>query len=129
MTVAGRLCREASPFDGPTVVVAPHAPLAACLPHDHPVPGAYASGLSKLIATYRPDQWLFGHTHRPVNFRHGHTRVRNVSLGYPSEESAPARHMAAGLDGRGHYIRSPNERFGHGTEIQPLGVGNLTLPC
>jgi Icc-related predicted phosphoesterase len=56
------------PFAGQTIVVTHHAPMRACVAEDAQVPTAYASDLSILIATHKPDQWLFGHAHHPVLF-------------------------------------------------------------
>lgn len=75
----------ATPFDGKTVVVTHHAPLAACLPEGYPAAPAYASDLSPLIERHQPQAWLFGHSHAPVTLHHGSTVLRNVSLGYPDE--------------------------------------------
>lgn len=67
---------------GDTIVVTHHAPLAACIPDGFTAAPAYASDLSSIIERYEPQQWLFGHTHAPVDIRHCGTVVRNVSLGY-----------------------------------------------
>lgn len=72
-------------FPGRTIVVTHHAPLADCLPIRHGLPAAYASDMSALIDRYQPDEWIYGHTHDPGAVRHGGTKVRCVSVGYPHE--------------------------------------------
>lgn len=69
-------------FAGDTIVVTHHAPLAACIPEGFTAAPAYASDLSDMIDRYKPNQWLFGHTHVHKDIQHGDTAVRNVSLGY-----------------------------------------------
>lgn len=69
-------------FAGDTIVVTHHAPLAACIPEGFTAAPAYASDLSDMIDRYKPQQWLFGHTHVQMNIQQGDTAVRNVSLGY-----------------------------------------------
>lgn len=71
---------------GQTVVVTHHAPHPDCLGSTMaPVAAAYASDLSALIARHQPAAWIHGHTHRPVNFTLGETRILNVSIGYAFE--------------------------------------------
>ncbi|TDE35433.1 metallophosphoesterase [Antarcticimicrobium sediminis] len=77
-------------FPGKTVVVTHHAPHLDCLPVDHPVPGAYASDLSTLIARNRPANWLHGHVHRAHDFTFRGCQISNVSIGYPGQYKQPA---------------------------------------
>lgn len=96
--------RLAAPFDGRTVVVTHHAPLREAAgnapgPDERGRPvldarDAYASDLAGMIERYQPDEWHFGHTHRPFEARIGRTVISNVSVGYPdqrheSQESLP----------------------------------------
>jgi Icc-related predicted phosphoesterase len=72
----------------PTVVVSHHAPSAKSL-----VPGritdtvssAFASDLEELIEQTQPVLWIHGHTHHPVDYRIGRTRVLSNPRGYPDE--------------------------------------------
>lgn len=51
-----------------------------------PLSPCFASDLEGEIARYRPDVWLFGHTHRAAELRMpGGTLLRNVSVGYEDE--------------------------------------------
>lgn len=78
--------RLASRFDGETTVVTHHAPHPICtIPHA-PWGPAYASDLTDMIETYRPERWIYGHTHRPHNGQIGDTRIVCSSVGYPDEE-------------------------------------------
>lgn len=68
----------AAPFDGPTIVVAHHAPHSACC--DPRFAGALldaadASDLSDLIAEGWPELWVHGHVHRSVDLRICATRI------------------------------------------------------
>lgn len=77
--------RLSAPFSGRTVVVTHHAPHPAALPPGAPLPWFYASDLTNFIEEFQPDEWAFGHTHHPTEFRIGRTLLRNVSMGYPGE--------------------------------------------
>lgn len=79
--------RLAEPHDGPTVVVAHHAPSARCVP-DHLREDrwtvAYASRLDDLIEETQPDAWVYGHVHEAVRpFRIGRTLLVSNPRGYP----------------------------------------------
>jgi hypothetical protein len=87
----------ARPFDGQTVVVTHHAPIA-------PVPftdlsAAYGSDLSQMILHHQPALWLYDHTHMPQADRVGTTEVRNVSLGYPERWSGRRDGLAEHVEG------------------------------
>lgn len=77
--------RLAEPFEGRTIVVSHHAPLADCVAPGRSLAPAYASDFSNLIDTYQPDAWFHGHTHSPSSLQRGRTNVRCVSIGYPHE--------------------------------------------
>lgn len=79
----------AKPWPGKTVVITHHAPSASVAGAVSPLSPCFASDLDDLIARYRPDAWIFGHTHRPAELRMpGGTLLRNVSLGYENEFSS-----------------------------------------
>ncbi|MCU9849015.1 metallophosphoesterase [Defluviimonas sp. WL0024] len=78
-----RALREKWP--GRTVVISHHAPSRAVAGRIDAITPAFVSDLDTIIETAQPDLWLFGHTHRPLQARLGRTRLRNCSLGYPSE--------------------------------------------
>ena len=74
------------PWAGKIVVVTHHAPSAAVAEPMTPLTPCFASDLDAEIERFRPDIWLFGHTHRPAELRMpGGTLLRNVSVGYESE--------------------------------------------
>ncbi|WP_415891161.1 metallophosphoesterase [Neptuniibacter sp. SY11_33] len=76
----------AEPFDGPTVVITHHAPLLECLNEvgDTLLDGAYASDLSEVVEEYRPNIWIYGHTHEKKDFMKGGTRLISNPRGYVS---------------------------------------------
>lgn len=80
--------RLADPYDGQTVVVTHHCPLPRLIsegPRDE-IDFAYGSDLEPLMKRYRPDYWLFGHTHLWGKSYGGRaTLVQNVSVGYPDQ--------------------------------------------
>lgn len=76
----------AKPWPGKTVVVTHHAPSAAVAGAMTPLSPCFANDLDDLIDRYRPDAWIFGHTHRSAEMRMpGGTLLRNVSVGYEHE--------------------------------------------
>lgn len=76
----------AKPWSGQTVVITHHAPSAAVAGGMTPLSPCFASDLDDLIERYRPDAWIFGHTHRAAELRMpGGTLLRNVSVGYEEE--------------------------------------------
>lgn len=77
--------RLAAGFHGDTHVITHHAPHLKSLQEHASVPFAYASDLSDLIHEYQPATWHHGHTHFPVEYEIGATRICNVSIGYPSD--------------------------------------------
>lgn len=83
--LTGRLAQS---FDGPTVVVTHHAPLALERPPSavlSALAGAFSSDLTALISAEREALWIFGHTHRAADVtRHG-ARVLSNPRGYPNE--------------------------------------------
>jgi 3',5'-cyclic AMP phosphodiesterase CpdA len=78
----------ARPWSGRTVVVTHHAPSGAVAGEITPLSPCFASNLEDEIGRYRPNLWLFGHTHKPAEMRMPcGTRLRNVSVGYEGETS------------------------------------------
>lgn len=76
----------AKPWSGITVVITHHAPSAAVSGAMSPLSPCFASDLDDLIERYRPDAWVFGHTHRPAElWMPGGTLLPNVSIGYEQE--------------------------------------------
>lgn len=73
------------PFEGRTVVLTHHVPSRSVSGKVDEISPAFGSDLDLLIQGKKPDLWLCGHTHRHLEATVGETRVRNVSLGYPSE--------------------------------------------
>lgn len=77
-------------FDGHTVVLSHHAPLARSLHpafRGHPSNAAFASNLSTVIAQGKPDLWVHGHIHRFRDYREGATRVICNPRGYERERT------------------------------------------
>lgn len=78
--------RNGKPWLGRTVVVTHHAPSAAVSGEMTPLSPCFASDLNEEIEHFRPDAWIFGHTHRPAELRMpGGTLLCNVSVGYGDE--------------------------------------------
>lgn len=76
----------AHPHAGGTVVVTHHAPHPDLIGLQRTdLDPAYGSNLTTIIERYKPDVWMFGHTHHLVECYEGQTLVRNVSLGYPTQ--------------------------------------------
>jgi predicted phosphodiesterase len=76
------------PFDGTTVVVTHHAPSPQSVAPQFvgdPLSPSFASDLTGLIERTRPALWIHGHTHHPVDYRVGATRVLSNQWGYPKE--------------------------------------------
>ncbi len=78
----------ATPFDGKTVVLSHHAPLARSL-HPaflgDPTNGAFASDLSGVFQIGKPDYWIHGHVHHFFDYQEGGTRVLCNPRGYRQE--------------------------------------------
>ena len=69
-----------------TIVVTHHAPSGSVAGEMTPLSPCFSSDLEAEIERYRPDIWLFGHTHRSAEKRMpGGTLLRNVSIGYEDE--------------------------------------------
>lgn len=80
----------ARPFDGPTVVVSHHAPLAESIPslfRGDLLSPAFASRLDHLMG--QMTLWIHGHVHEPVDLTCNGTRVIANPGGYPGEFTPP----------------------------------------
>ncbi|GEP12456.1 metallophosphoesterase family protein [Methylobacterium gnaphalii] len=78
----------ATPFPGPSVVVTHHGPHPSCIAPRYgrdPLSASFASDLTELIVSARPDLWISGHTHHPVDERIGATRLVSNPHGYGNE--------------------------------------------
>jgi predicted phosphodiesterase len=84
-------------IDRPHVVVTHHAPSARSLAPATahlPVSAAYGSHLDGLVEASGAALWVHGHTHHPVDYKIGATRVLSNPRGYPGE---PVEGFDAGL--------------------------------
>ncbi|MNN64822.1 hypothetical protein D3C81_1802880 [compost metagenome] len=75
------------PFNGRTVVVTHHAPLVSVLPEylGRELGPAYVNDWGALVE--RAHVWLFGHTHKAVDFVAPGCRVVSNPRGYPGEKT------------------------------------------
>ena len=81
----------AKPHDGPTVVVTHHAPSVRSLEAGRaidPLDATDANPWDDLVEQSGACLWIHGHTHHPVDYRIGNTRVISNPRGYPSQELA-----------------------------------------
>lgn len=72
-------------WDGPTVVVTHHLPTWQSIPVEYKtskLSGCYASDLEHLMVNYKPDLWIHGHTHTPVDYTIENTRIICNPHGY-----------------------------------------------
>jgi predicted phosphodiesterase len=79
-------------FDGKTVIVTHHAPSRSVLPLNHRkelLSSAFASGMEGLMIRYRPDVWIFGHTHHNIDYHFNSTRIISNQRGYCPMEMVP----------------------------------------
>jgi hypothetical protein len=73
------------------VIVTHHAPSARSLPPERSADwpsAAYASDLEPLVEASKARLWVHGHTHWPVDYRIGETRVISNPRGYTDEPVA-----------------------------------------
>ena len=75
------------PFDGKTVVITHHAPVADYLSEEHAghLAAAYANDWSDLLGD--ADLWIYGHTHVAANFIKNGCRLVSNPRGYPGENT------------------------------------------
>lgn len=74
----------AKPFNGKTIVISHHAPLACLVGEDH-LSAAYANEWPELVT--KADFWIFGHTHESIDAEFYECRVISNPRGYPNEET------------------------------------------
>jgi predicted phosphodiesterase len=76
-----------TPFDGKTVVITHHAPVADYLSEEHAghLAAAYANDWSDLLGS--ADFWIYGHTHVAANFNKNGCRLVSNPRGYPGEHT------------------------------------------
>ncbi|OWO89709.1 phosphohydrolase [Rhizobium esperanzae] len=78
----------AKPFDGKTLVLTHHAPLFRSINpqyHGYASNAAFASDLSNVIHTGKPDYWVHGHVHHFLDYREADTRIICNARGYHDE--------------------------------------------
>jgi predicted phosphodiesterase len=75
------------PFDGKTVVITHHAPVADYLSEEHAghMAAAYANDWSDLLGG--ADLWIYGHTHVAANFNKNGCHLVSNPRGYPGEHT------------------------------------------
>jgi predicted phosphodiesterase len=75
------------PFDGKTVVITHHGPVADYLSEEHAghLAAAYANDWSDLLGG--ADLWIYGHTHVAANFIKNGCRLVSNPRGYPGEHT------------------------------------------
>jgi Icc-related predicted phosphoesterase len=74
-----------NPYPRKRVVVTHHGPLRAAMRSGHEsdiLSAAYVSDMEDVIESYRPELWIFGHTHESVDLTVGRTRVVSNAKGY-----------------------------------------------
>ena len=83
----------AQPFDGPTVVITHHPPTAKSLQWGvrEPLDATDANPWDDLVDMPGVVLWMHGHTHHPVDYRLGKTRMFSNPRGYPGQILAHQR--------------------------------------
>ena len=82
------------PHDGQTVVITHHAP---SYKSQHPrfagspISGGFCSNQEHRIQRWKPDVWIHGHVHDPMDYRIGKTRLLCNPWGYPDEGAGTIR--------------------------------------
>jgi predicted phosphodiesterase len=76
-----------TPFDGKTVVITHHAPVADYLSEEHAghLAAGYANDWSDLLGG--ADLWIYGHTHVAANFNKNGCHLVSNPRGYPRENT------------------------------------------
>ncbi|MDA8114213.1 MAG: metallophosphoesterase [Acidithiobacillus sp.] len=78
-------------LQGPTVVVTHHAPsFRSQHPRfaGSPISGGFCSNQEHHIQRWKPQVWIHGHVHDPMDYRIGQTRILCNPWGYPNEKRA-----------------------------------------
>lgn len=71
------------------IVVTHHAPSIKSIPNEFKkdlLTSAYASDLESFILRYKPDYWIHGHIHTPMDYKIGNTRIICNPRGYINEK-------------------------------------------
>ncbi len=71
------------------IVVTHHAPSTQSIPDEFKedlISSAYASNLESIILKYKPDYWIHGHIHTPMDYKIGETRIICNPHGYIHEK-------------------------------------------
>ncbi len=79
----------AKPFAGKTIVVTHHMPHRECIAPrflGSDLNPAFCSDLDWLIRKHKPELWVHGHTHTPVDVKVGDTRIIANPRGYYSNQ-------------------------------------------
>lgn len=82
------LGHELTHADDPCVVVTHHLPSMRSIDtkyKDHWLTPLFASNMDEFIMKHEPLLWIHGHTHAPVDYKIGKTRVVCNPRGYPDE--------------------------------------------
>ena len=80
-----------APWQGPTVVITHHAPsFRSQHPRfaGSPISGGFCSNQEHHIQRWKPEVWIHGHVHDPMDYRIGQTRILCNPWGYPDEKRA-----------------------------------------
>lgn len=71
------------------IVITHHAPSIKSIPEEfkeNPTSSAYASNLESFILQHKPDYWIHGHIHQPINYCIGNTEIICNPYGYINEK-------------------------------------------
>ena len=84
--------KRATQVEQPTVVVTHHLPTFQAIHPDYQsqsgINSSFASDLEAIILDHQPLLWIFGHTHKSMNFTIGQTRLLCNPRGYPQSISS-----------------------------------------
>jgi predicted phosphodiesterase len=75
-------------IDPKTVVISHHLPVQECIAKQYqhnPINRFFMCDVHKQIRKYKPQLWIHGHTHTPVDFQYYDTRIICNPLGYVGE--------------------------------------------
>lgn len=71
------------------IVITHHAPSIKSIPEEFKedfLSSAYASNLESLILEYKPEYWIHGHIHQPIEYAIGNTKIICNPHGYINEK-------------------------------------------
>lgn len=94
----------AEPFEGPTLVVTHHAPLARSVDWSYcgRAAACYASDLDHLVD--RASVWMHGHVHKAKSYMHGACRVLSNPRGYPGQLTGWSPRFTFDVGPEGTYV-------------------------